>query len=168
MDALYLGVDPGASGGLAFIRRRGKVLEYEAVRMPATRSEIWGWFADVLSRVPRVFPMHCCIEKVGGWVGEKDNTKDPAPGSAMFNFGMSYGALLMALDISCIPYIEVHSTTWQAALGLRGKGGKLGHKKWMKEKAKYLFPRICVTLHTADALLLAHYCRLQQEGLLAL
>lgn len=157
-DAVYLGVDPGANGGLAFIHRRGDRLEYEAVRMPSTRKEIWKWFSEI----PK-YPTNCCIEKVGGWVGEKDNTKDPAPGSAMFNFGMSYGALLMALDISCIPYTEVHSTTWQAALSLRGKGGKLGHKKWMKEKAKYLFPRICVTLHTADALLLAHYCRLQRE-----
>jgi hypothetical protein len=173
-DAVYIGIDPGAHGGLAWIRRRGSMLSYSAVSMPSDRSVIWGWFVSCLgsASLTPVVPTYACIEKVGGYIGNKgrDDTDNPAPGSAMFNFGMSYGMLLAFLTVADIPHAEVHSTTWQTAFGLRGKGsGKLHgrtrrHKDFLKGKAQCLFPNLRVTLYNADALLLAEYCRMRHEG----
>lgn len=151
---IYLGIDPGASGGLAFVTQN----DQEAVSMPATERDVFQWMAGWKNNPPIAFAM---IEKVGGFIGI------PHPGSAMFKFGASYGGLRMALVAAGIPFDEVTPQRWQKALGVspRKKTESKGQfKNRLKSKAQQLFPKLGVTLKTCDAILLAEYCRRLKEG----
>lgn len=196
LKEIYLGIDPGASGGLAVLATDTQ----EAVPMPETEKEVWEWFRWY---VPGMKPF-AVIEKVGGFI-----QGNAAPGSAMFNFGWGYGGLRMALVAAGIPFEEVTPQRWQKALGisprrkgrtvkqvqkLRSKplaGGccerfaeqqacecleqarkgvgdetKTAFKNRLKAKASQLYPSLKVTLATADALLIATYCQRWRTGTL--
>lgn len=164
----YIGIDPGASGGLAVIRTRlspnGPELysppQVTAIKMPETPRDIWDWIRQGSST--NTFAV---IEKVGGFV--KGN---PVPGSAMFNFGKGAGWLEMALIGAWIPYEEAMPQKWQKALGIPPKKKdetKTAWKNRLKKKAQQLFPTLAagsITLATADALLIATYCQRLREG----
>jgi hypothetical protein len=159
----YLGVDPGASGGLASIylpEGNGffvtKLAIVKAVPMPQGDLEKLEWFEGFHPGIT-----FCCIEKVSGFIGS------PQPGSAMFKFGCGYGKLLMALLAAKIPHEEVVPRTWQSKLGIaprKRSESKTQFKNRLKSKAQQLFPNVKVTLATADALLIAEYCRRKCEG----
>lgn len=165
---IYLGIDPGASGGLAYLN--GEVLM--ADKMPATDKDIWDYFVSVswcLGRPAGQQPRRvvAVIEEVSGYVGEDQ------PGSRAFKFGASYGKLLMALAASGVPYEVVRPAKWQKALSVppRKKGGngaaeesKTAFKNRLKAKAQALYPETKVTLAVADAILIAYYCKLWHEG----
>jgi len=165
----YLGIDPGASGGLAVIEveEGSSVIKVVAAPMPPTEADIWDWISQNISWWLRGGKNSCfaVIEKVGGYVGGAGQ-----PGSAMFKFGQNYGSLRMALIASGIPFQEVTPQAWQKEVGMGGK--KKGEEKgaWknrIKAKAQQLFPVLTagsVTLKTADALLIAMYCRQKFGG----
>ena len=158
---MYLGIDPGASGGIAIVS--GK--ESLTLPMPETENDLWEWFNCRRPTVhtPRVF---ACIEQVGGHVGGEGQ-----PGSAMFKFGMGYGGLRMALVAAGIPFEAVTPQRWQKAMGVtprdhKRKETKTSFKNRLKARAQQLFPSQKITLATADALLIAEYCRRFREGTL--
>lgn len=134
--------------------------------MPDTEADIWAWISkvgrDYGDRIWDMAPtVHACIEQVGGYVGESQ------PGSRAFKFGMSYGGLRMALIAAYIPFEQVVPTVWQKALRIPARKKTESKPRWkarLKAHAQQLFPRETVTLATADALLLAEYCRRKQEG----
>src|SRR5580658_5616558 len=101
---IYIGIDPGKTGGLAVIWDESVSTE----PMPSTERDIWDFF-----RLWGNDKSTAVIEKVGGFV-----RGNPAPGSAMFNFGMGYGGLRMALIAAGIPFIAVQPQRWQKALGI--------------------------------------------------
>lgn len=156
----YIGIDPGASGGLAVIRKTEGKYAATAIKMPDTPRDIWDWIRQGSST--NTFAV---IEKVGGFV--KGN---PVPGSAMFNFGKGAGWLEMALIGAWIPYEEAMPQKWQKALGIPPKKKdetKTAWKNRLKKKAQQLFPTLeagSITLATADALLIATYCQRLREG----
>ncbi len=160
----YLGIDPGASGGMVALT--GTRVEAVALKQ-LTRRGIWEWINGVMRPViGQQVPGYCVIERVGGFI-----QGNPAPGSAMFNFGVSYGELLMALTAAGIPHEDVPPQKWQKAMGISPRNGKGGEskpkfKKRLKEKAQQLFPEVKVTNWLADALLLAEYARRSREGTL--
>lgn len=138
--------------------------------MPDTERDVWN--------MVRGFRFHhacqgrntyAVIEKVGGYIAGvwgKDGSSF-SPGNAMFKFGASAGGLRMALIAANIPFEEVTPQKWQKALGLPPKKNDKNRTEWknrLKAKAQQLYPEIPVTLKTADAILLAHYCKLSQEG----
>jgi hypothetical protein len=148
--SIYLGIDPGASGGLA--ASNGGL--WSITPMPATERDIWNWIVDCHA-------LRAVIEKVGGYIAG-----NPSPGSAMFKFGLSYGGLRMALIAASIPFDEVTPQRWQKTLGISPRGkteSKSQFKNRLKGKAQQLFPQVNVTLATADAVLLAEYCRREYE-----
>lgn len=162
----YLGIDPGSSGGLAVIRVSDEV-RVIATQMLKTPRDIWLWLSqgkngDAIR--PNTF---AALEKVGGYI--KGN---PAPGSAMFQFGKGAGWLEMALIAADISYEEVTPQRWQKALGIpsRKKDEKpTAWKNRLKKRAQELFPKLAagsITLATADALLIAEFCRRSREGTL--
>lgn len=166
---VYVGVDPGASGGLVALDGDGWTLSSP---MPKTDADLLDWFRSLTRpQSPALEPV-AFIEKVGGYIGGVGH-----PGSAMFKFGESYGRLRMALCAAGIPHTEVQPSIWQKALGIasrkkgkkvRGKlvGGesKTQFKNRLKARAQQLFPHVKVTLDVADALLIAHYCMLRDQG----
>jgi len=176
----YLGIDAGKNGGLAAIVDGSP----EAVHMPVTERDVWDWF-DQWN--PEHGPLVAVIEKVWGHVGRNQ------PGSAMFNFGANYGGLRMALIAADIPFEDATPQRWQKAMGIperkphtktrrvlikKGKNkGKQRDEKYggetdtqwknrLKAKAQQLFPKLHVTLATADALLIALYTCRKARGLL--
>jgi hypothetical protein len=171
---IYLGIDPGASGGLASITlpRDDPFPLLPAVhtyKMPETERDLWklvcGW--GTCGRAPgELLEVAACIEKVGGYIG---GPGFKAGSSAMFNFGVGYGRLRMALIAAEIPFEEIPPQRWQKAFGLHRKPNekKTSFKNRLKSKAQQLFPGVEVTLATADALLLAEYTR-RQDALLPL
>lgn len=183
----YLGIDPGASGGLALLTVGSGWTTTYVLSMPATPQDLWEAMQGMVRDSSA--PIFAVIEKVGGFIKGRS-----APGSHMFNFGKGAGHLEMALIAAGIPHEEAQPTRWQKGLGIpsrtphdktrqvvvtKGKNkGKMREERYggetdsqfknrLKKKAQQLFPTITtgtITLDTADALLIAEYCRRLREG----
>lgn len=170
----YIGIDPGASGGMAGISITTGELSFTQSLGALRDCELW----EFVSRYSPRSDFHplVVIEKVGGYMpGGRGNI-----GSAMFSFGMSYGKIWMALIAAGFRpgknLREVVPRAWQGALGLilprkRGepKESKDVHKKALLGYARDVFSAPLarvgkITLATADAVLLALYCQRLQEG----
>lgn len=166
VPSCFIGIDPGVNGGFAIL---GANVEVEAFAMPDTELAVWQWFNDVAYW----HGANCfaCIEQVGGWVGshqrkEGDDGSESNPGSAMFTFGQSYGSLRMALVATGIPFEAVRPQAWQKVIGVKRNGEDTTRwKNVLKAKAQQLFPSLKVTKATADALLIAAYCRIKWGGI---
>lgn len=136
---IYIGIDPGKSGGIAFIPERG---EPWVDKMPETDRDLF----DLLETQDEWEPF-ALIENV---------SSSPQQGVvSAFTFGKGYGALLMALTARGIPYERVAPGVWQKAMKcLTG-----GDKNVSKARAQQLFPALKITHANADALLIAEHCR---------
>ena len=136
---IYIGIDPGKSGGIAWILDK----DVEAVKMPATNRDL----LDELKLIRDHNEAICMLEKVHSM---------PKQGVvSTFSFGKNVGHIEMALTAVEIPYDEVTPAKWQRALGcLSG-----GDKNVTKRKAQELFPSLKITHAIADALLIAEYAR---------
>jgi hypothetical protein len=157
---VYIGIDPGSSGGLAVILPPGVGSAVLAVPMPKTEADVWEW---VSQHHGYDYDSHAMIEQVGGYVGGSGGNI----GSAMFQFGQSYGGLRMALVAAAIPFEAVTPGNWQGMLKIPKKGKTESKTQWknrLKARAQQLFPKVSVTLATADALLIALYCQRKHEG----
>lgn len=162
---LYIGVDPGVSGGIAAIDGDGRMVKVAS--MATTEADTWGFLSNLvaLSRneagQTQVF---AAIEKVSA---------SPQMGrSSAFTFGRAAGMIRMALVAAEIPFDEVAPGVWQKSLGIRQKTGKteLGtthqkDKNINKGRAQQLFPGVHITHATADALLIAEWCRRSNLGI---
>jgi Holliday junction resolvasome RuvABC endonuclease subunit len=137
---IYIGIDPGVGGGLAAIDSTSAV--HSAIAMPETERDVLDW----ISRW-NATPALAVLERV---------RSSPQMGVvSAFTFGRGYGALRMALTAARIPFDEVLPRTWQTLLFCLTKGDK----NVTKLRAQALFPSQQITHATADALLLAAYCR---------
>lgn len=163
----FIGIDPGKKGGLVALNPDGSI---EAVTMPSADKDLWQWFLNHSWQNSRT--AFAAIEKVGGYIKGREGT-----GAAMFTFGSGYGKLLMALTAAGIPHVCVPPNVWQQALGVpprKKRNKKTGAKgetdsEWknrLKDAAQRRFPTVDVTLATADALLIADYCRRYNNGTL--
>jgi crossover junction endodeoxyribonuclease RuvC len=140
---IFLGIDPGASGGLAFIHDDGS-MDPALEKMPDTERDLWEIIDGDEDAIPIAF---AAIEAVHSM---------PKQGVASsFKFGRSYGFLRGCLIASGIPFEEVTPQRWQKELGCLSKGDK----NVTKARAQQLFPKLKITHATADALLLAEYAR---------
>ena len=151
MTSLALGVDPGASGSLAFIPDNDPSKAW-AVKMPETIGDLW----EVISEYDPLekwrhydtkFSIHCCLESVHSMPGQGV--------SSSFKFGRGFGNLEMALTAAKIPFTYVTPQKWQKELGCLTKGDK----NISKARAQQLFPHIKCTHNISDGLLIAEYCR---------
>lgn len=151
---IYIGIDPGASGGIAVIHS-GEVRVHP---IPATDRDLLLLLAPyrpVVDRMPGGFrPIaFAMLERVWGM---------PGWGAKNFTFGRSYGALRMALAAQRIPFEEVLPQRWQKAMGIvypKRKDGGRRDKNITKQRAAALFPQLTVTHAIADALLIAEFAR---------
>lgn len=156
---IYIGIDPGKNGGIATLDTHSAV----PVKMPETPADLLSHFRDIKSHLPINYSCIAVIEQVGGYTGEGQ------PGSSMFKFGQGVGHLEMALLACGIPSESVPPRKWQKALGISAKKKTETKTQWknrLKSVAQRLFPSEQVTLATADALLIAEYCRRKHQGTL--
>ena len=137
---LHIGIDPGLSGGVAFVPESGTPWAH---KMPETDRDL----IDLLRDSINLFDARAVIELVHS---------SPQMGvKSAFTFGEGYGRLQMVLTAMGIPYERVRPAVWQKAMGCLTKGDK----NVSKRRAQELFPAIKVTHAIADALLIAEFSR---------
>ena len=137
----FIGLDPGASGGIGVISPHGTYAE----KMPDTEKDILN-FLESITRA-EVGESHLVIEVVHSM---------PRQGVASsFKFGMSYGALRMAAIACGAKVSHVAPQKWQKELQCLSRGDK----NVTKRRAQELFPELKITHATADGILLAEYAR---------
>lgn len=117
-------------------------------KMPETISDLIV-LLESIAEPPTAAPIMAVLERVQAYAGS------PMGKSACFEFGRGFGRLEGALAASKIPYDAIPPQKWQAALGCLSRGDK----NITKARAQALFPGLPITHATADALLLAVYCR---------
>lgn len=157
MKKTILAIDPGASGGIAELYPSGRVVASSMPDDVDLREQILSWDE---SADAEGFESVAYMELVGGYIGG-----NPAPGSAMFNFGNGYGYIRGLLAGIGIRLRLVRPQEWQAGIpGVRGNKDKAARKRALKEHAARLFPDAKVTLKTADALCIADYARRMEAG----
>lgn len=178
---IYIGIDPGANGGLAVLCGNAVC----AVPMHRTELATWTWLTTYT--LP---PGKCCaaVEKVGGYIGGGPpcpvckQARNRSPGSSMFEFGEGYGGIRMALIGQGLTpnkgtpalgtFHDVPPRVWQSGLKIDQKRKGENDTDWknrLKWNAEQMFPKtrypsLRVTLRTSDALLLATYLQRLHRG----
>jgi len=145
-----IGIDPGKSGGIAWITDGKPCVE----KVPDTTGDLWGLIQDIVVSAMSGYNVtfKCYIEQVHS---------SPQMGVvSAFTFGQGFGQLEMALTAAGIPFERVRPQVWQKAMGCMTKGDK----NVSKAKAQELFPSMKITHATADALLIAEYGKRQQKS----
>jgi crossover junction endodeoxyribonuclease RuvC len=147
---LFLGIDPGKSGAIAVLGPDW----VDTIKLDNTERDIWEFLTSDTRYAADdgQIPCFAMLEQVHSMPGQGV--------ASMFKFGQSYGFLRGILIASNIPFETVTPAKWQGVLGCRSKGDK----NVTKAKAQELFPSEKVTHATADALLLAEYCRRIKTG----
>ena len=143
MKTMFIGIDPGKSGGIAYIEDG------------ITSAAPYGHSALIeLLELARYRECVCCLEKVGAMPGQGV--------VSMFNFGQSVGYIKGVLEAFKIPYQEISPQKWKKEFGLNSD------KAASAEVCRKLFPEVnllatprCKKPHDgmAEALLMAEYAR---------
>lgn len=172
---VYLGIDPGADGGVAAIEEDYDSNTYQTkpkVRLVklagATEKAIWNLlseYGEESDALPGCTKVYCTLEQI---VPRPTHYYDRKAGRHISTILKStcliYGSymLLRGMLHGCgIPFEEKLPQTWLKAFNLSTKAGE-SKTKWknrLKSKAQQLFPRLPITLAVADALLLAEFSR---------
>lgn len=145
-EGLFVAIDPGASGGIAWRTANGGVL---TAKMPETEGDVLLFMRGFN---PEAYT--CYMEEVGGYIGKAQ------PGSAMFTFGKNAGFLIGVTMALGLRLEMVRPQTWQKRLGIgtsRTCASKTEWKNKLKAVAQRKFPTANVTLATSDALLILDY-----------
>jgi hypothetical protein len=137
---LYIGIDPGLSGGIAFVPETGTPW---AFKMPETDRDLIDLLSDAIS-------LHAATALL-----ELVHSSPQMGVKSAFTFGEGYGRLQATLTALRVPYERIRPQAWQKAMGCLTKGDK----NVSKRRAQELFPTLKVTHATADALLIAEYNR---------
>ncbi len=151
-NAWWVGIDPGLSGGIVVLSNDGRISLCK--KMPETDKDIIE-LLEPYSWINGVSGTSVCIEKIWGHEGY------PGSKHGVFNQGMNYGMLKMACIALRMRMDEVTPQKWQKLYSLKKEKG-MEQKLWkaqLKDRAQKMFPDQKVTNYTADALLIAGYCR---------
>lgn len=138
----YIAIDPGVGGGIAYTDTDGSI---HALPMPETVHDLRQTLQVLCYGVPAPVVF---LEELPKFAGKMS-------GSSMATMFRNYGRIegLLAAHQCRIEYLPPKK--WQAALGLGDK--KTHGNRWkthIKGRAQALYPRLTVTLKTADALLI--------------
>ena len=159
LTKLYMGIDPGANGGLVVVKQSGRVDRMTV--MPSSEALLWEWVAQYDNDRQVV----ALVEQAQSY---------PRQGiRSAFTYGWNYGGLRMALTAASISFQEVPPKEWQKFFRLAKKRNEArpAFKRRIRDKARQLFPRLKVwgktqkvQLAVCDALLIAEYCRRTWDG----
>ena len=149
MNRIIIGIDPGASGGIAVLVGS----EITAYNMPETYPDIYNLFVDICQDYLD-YDVLAVLEDVGhGMPGQSSK--------ATAVFARHNGHLEMALYALGIRTIKVTPQKWQKhysnSLGNSSGYEKKDWKNKLKGLAQQMFPTVKVTLKNADAILIAYY-----------
>ena len=147
---LYLGIDPGKNGGIAWMRQQGETCVVNAVPMSATLRDL----SDLLASLAETSNLRsCAIEKVASRPGQGVKS--------CFTFGYQYGIVCATVVCNRISLDRISPRKWQTpfCLVMDGTVPRTLKKNKHKAKAQELFPHLKITHATADALLICEYWR---------
>lgn len=162
-----IAIDPGWSGGIAWLLDDGHDVEIRAIKMPETEQDLFDALADIETQAMLRCNgnLHAITEQVNAFSGQGVK--------AVWNFSANYHLCRMALVAIGARRLFVPPATWQKAMGLVRKlpkkvkdmtqkeknDHKREKKNRSKELAQELFPEFKITHATAEALLLLEYLR---------
>lgn len=162
---IYLGVDPGQSGGISALNEHGTVVFCRS--MPVERIGKTETIREILSTYGS--QAVALVEKVG-----------PMPGqgvTSMFNFGYEYGCILQCLADFDIQIQQKVPRSWQKICGVKPRAKSEKQRDFkirLLSVAKKRFPYLDVwgwtkagQLSVSDSLLLAYCCRRLHADLFA-
>lgn len=141
---ITIGVDPGASGGVAYHSEAEGIFEAHNLypmsnllnNLIMFRQEDW--------------KMQVVVEDVPPYTGSN------IPQSASFKLGKSCGMVEGLALGERLPCYKVTPRDWQKSLpGIKGKTGN-DRKKILKDICLRLYPNLIPTLKTCDAILILH------------
>ena len=142
MDKIYIGIDPGKSGGICFLMDD----EIKTFKCPTTTHDM----AEKLIISKNIRKCTAVIERVHAFPGQGV--------TSCFNFGYNYGVWLGILSALHIQYKLVSPQKWMKYYGVP-KMEKKDRKNYLKQLAQQMYPDHKVTLYNADAILLANYLK---------
>ena len=152
---LYIGIDPCVNGGFAWTLEDGQQRKTEAVKMPATLTDL----SDLLAELASLSKLKsCALEKVASRPGQGV--------ASCFTFGRAYGNAEASVVCHGIPLERVLPRKWQQPMGLITSKEVTKTKKKNKHKApaQELFPSLKITHAIADALLICEWWRRYHKG----
>ena len=138
----YIGIDPGVNGGCAILDDEMNLIVH---RCPRDIKKM----ADILYDY-QFKDCYAVIERVHSFPGQGV--------VSTFTFGNNFGQWQGILAAHDIPFVYVQPKKWMESFQPLSKEKSI-RKRELKEKALELHPNEKVTLITADAILLAHYCK---------
>lgn len=158
VPTISIGIDPGKSGGIVALLDYGDRVDSVLHPMPETELDVIRavafWTAYEGPRFAVVEWIHPAIKGIGK--------------SQMSKLYGNYMQLRAACLMAEIPFETAQAVKWQRSLGITPRKKTEGRSQWknrLKAKAQELFPKTQgITLHTADALLIAEYCRRLRLG----
>ena len=164
---IWLGIDPGVSGGVAMMADRG----IEAVPLPYIAKRVDGralrrW---VVERVPLTSITGVTIEKAQAIFKPGGPGGKPSPGLATqsFSYGVAYGILVGVVEGWGVPLVEISPRKWQGAVIPGAKKGKT--KEASVHHVMQAYPTVNLLLTPrhrkphdgiADAVCIAEWCKL--------
>lgn len=145
MKTIFIGIDPGKNGGIAFIDHECDIVD----TLPYNEKNLID-----LCRVSDSGRAICCLEKVAARPGQGV--------VSMFNFGQNVGYIKGVLESFRIPYQEITPQKWKKEFGLNSD------KAASVDVCRKLFPDVNLLATPkskkphdgmAEALLMAEYAR---------
>ena len=143
----FVGIDPGNGGGIAVLTEEGDTLDVVTRKFPSDVRDVGIFLKAATSNTN----YRVAIETVHSM--PKQGVK------STFTFGMNYGIWIGSLRTLDIDFIKIQARQWQEYYEIPKQENYYDRKKELKKKAIELFPNERVTMYTADALLIANYCR---------
>jgi len=147
IDDIYIGIDPGINGAIACVTGD------DMFTIPCPKTIL-----DMANSVDQLVEIH---EHTGYRIHAIIEAVHSMPKQGVvstFKFGCNYGQWLGILASSRIPYTQVTPQVWMKHYKSMPKD-KTARKNHLKHLAQQRYPKHKVTLKTADAILLAEYCR---------
>lgn len=152
-----IGVDPGASGGIAVLHKNAKTQVYHMPREIDDLKELFKYYSETFETLAFIEklslrPDDVLVQGDGANMGKLYRVQ-----KMMSNFEQ----LKIAAAFCNLSYCLVHPLKWQSTLNLRlkDKEEKSARKRRYAQIASNLYPSVNVRLWNADALLIAHFGR---------
>ena len=144
----YIGIDPGASGGIAVIDEKGIMMAYKC---PKSSDEMSLLFQMCMGSTPAA-NIKLLMERV--WARPTNAVR------AACSYGVNYGQWLGIVATHEVEMNTAIPVEWIKWVGCPKALKRDVRKRWLKEKAGELYPNINkLTLATSDAILITHFAK---------
>tara|TARA_R110002020_G_scaffold118349_2_gene270574 strand:+ start:2619 stop:3095 length:477 start_codon:yes stop_codon:yes gene_type:complete len=140
----YIGIDPGKSGGVTMIQGK-KIKTYKCPQ----RTEDMSILFSLLIGDSSSYDVKLLMERV--WARPNNAVR------SAFAYGVNYGQWMGIIACHEVPLQTCLPNQWISYYKCDKNLEYQERKRWLKEKAKSLYPNLNITLTTADSILIADY-----------